>query len=105
MSWVYLFAAGLLEIVWAISLKRTEGFTKLGPSLFTLAAMGVSFYLLGRAVRELPIGTAYAVWTGIGAVGTALYGILFAGEPAHWLRIACLILIIGGTLGLKFLHS
>lgn len=104
MSWIYLTVAGLLEVVWAVSMKRTEGFTKLGPSLFTLAFMAVSFYLLGRAVKELPIGTAYAVWTGIGAAGTALYGVFVAGEPAGFLRIACILLILGGTLGLKLTH-
>jgi len=104
MSWIYLTLAGLLEVVWAVSLKRTEGFTKLGPSLFTLFFMGISFYLLGRALKELPIGTAYAIWTGIGAAGTAIFGILFAAEPAGFLRIACLLLIITGTIGLKLTH-
>jgi quaternary ammonium compound-resistance protein SugE len=100
-SWIYLLAAGLLEIVWASCLKSTAGFTRLYPSLLTLAALIASFFLLGRAAQVLPMGTAYAVWTGIGAVGTALVGLSLAGEPATPLRLLCLFLIVAGTLGLK----
>lgn len=101
-AWLYLLLAGLTEIAWASLLKRTEGFTRLGPSLLTAAIMALSFYLLSRALRDLPMGTAYAVWTGIGAAGTALVGIAFAGEPANALRVGCILLILLGTVGLKF---
>ncbi|HKY05388.1 MAG TPA: quaternary ammonium compound efflux SMR transporter SugE [Blastocatellia bacterium] len=101
MAWVYLFFAGVFEIVWAVGLKYTEGFTKLWPSVLTLAAMIVSFALLGTALKSLPIGTAYAVWTGIGAVGTATLGIILFGEPRDALRLLCIALIVAGILGLK----
>jgi quaternary ammonium compound-resistance protein SugE len=101
MAWLQLTLAGLLEVVWALGIKRTEGFTRLWPSVYTLAAMGVSFYLLARAVRTLPIGTAYAVWVGIGAVGTALFGLLFLGEPRTLLRISSIVLIVAGVVGLR----
>ena len=101
MAWAYLVVAGLFEIVWALGMKRTEGFTKLGPTLWTLAAMGVSFALLGFAVRSIPVGTAYAVWTSIGAAGTAVLGILLYKEPATAARVACIALIVAGTIGLK----
>lgn len=101
MSWLLLVLAGLLEVVWAIGLKYTEGFTKLWPSVLTLSAMGVSFYLLSLAMRTIPLGTAYAVWVGIGAVGAALSGMLLFKEPATILRIASLVLVIGGIVGLK----
>jgi quaternary ammonium compound-resistance protein SugE len=101
MAWVVLFAAGLLEIGWAIGLKYTEGFTRLVPSVLTLAAMVGSIILLGVALKTLPIGTAYAVWTGIGAVGTALLGIALFGEPATVLRLASIGLIVAGIVGLK----
>jgi len=101
-AWIYLIAAGLTEIAWASLLKRTEGFTRLAPSLLTAAMMALSFFLLSRALRDLPMGTAYAIWTGIGAAGTAIVGILYAGEPAGALRLACLALIVLGTVGLKF---
>jgi quaternary ammonium compound-resistance protein SugE len=100
-AWFWLIVAGLLEIVWAVTLKRTEGFTRLGPSLFTLAAMIASFYLLSRSMRTLPTGTAYAVWVGIGAAGTALIGFLFLGEPKTALRLVSLALIVLGVLGLR----
>ncbi len=103
MSWVYLFAAGLLEIAWAVGLKYTQGFTKLGPSVFTLAAMAASVGLLGLALRHLPLGTAYAVWTGIGTVGTAIAGMIMLGEPAGAMRLGCIGLIVAGILGLKLL--
>ena len=101
-AWVLLFIAGLLETGWAVGLKYSEGFTKLWPSLFTAAAMAASFYLLAVAVRTLPLGTAYAVWTGIGAVGAVLWGILFLNEPATIVRMVCILLIVSGILGLRF---
>jgi quaternary ammonium compound-resistance protein SugE len=102
MAWWLLLLAGLFEIAWAMGLKYTEGFTRLGPSLGTLAAMGVSIGLLGLAMRTLPVGTAYAIWTGIGAVGTVALGMWLFGEPATWLRLACVGLILAGIVGLKF---
>ena len=101
MAWIYLVIAGLLEVVWALLLKKTEGFTRLGPSVLTLAAMGVSFYLLSVALKTLPTGTGYAVWVGIGAVGTAIFGLLFLGEPANALRIGSIALIVLGVIGLR----
>ena len=101
MAWLVLFVAGLLEIGWAIGLKYTEGFTRLVPSVLTLAAMAGSIVLLGLALKTLPIGTAYAVWTGIGAVGTAVLGIVYFAEPANVGRLVCIGLIVGGVAGLK----
>lgn len=101
MAWLYLLAAGVLEIAWAVGLKSTQGFTRLWPSLGTIAAIGASMGLLAIAVRTIPLGTGYAVWTGIGAVGTALIGILYFGEPASPARLLCLGLIVTGILGLK----
>lgn len=103
MSWLYLLIAAALEIVWATGLKSTEGFTRLWPSLGVGAAMVASLVLLAFAARGLPIGTAYAVWTGIGAAGTALLGIVLFHESASPLRLGCLALIIVGVAGLKFL--
>jgi quaternary ammonium compound-resistance protein SugE len=100
-AWVFLLVAGLLEIGWAIGLKYTEGFTRLAPSVLTLACMAASMALLGLALKNLPVGTAYAVWTGIGTVGTAILGIYLFGEPATALRLACIGLIVAGILGLK----
>jgi quaternary ammonium compound-resistance protein SugE len=101
MAWFTLFVAGLMEIAWAIGLKYTEGFTRLVPSVLTLAAMAASMALLGLALKTLPIGTAYAVWTGIGAVGTAFLGIWLFGEPATAMRLLCIGLIVSGIVGLK----
>ena len=101
MAWTILFVAGLMEIGWAIGLKYTEGFSRLVPSALTLGCMLASIVLLGLAVKTLPIGTAYAVWTGIGAVGTAILGIILFGDPATGLRLACIGLIVGGIVGLK----
>jgi Membrane transporters of cations and cationic drugs len=101
MSWIILVIAGLLEVVWAIGLKYTHGFTRLMPSLITVTAMIVSIALLSWAMRTLPVGTAYAVWTGIGAVGAAITGILLLGESASLARIASLALIVAGIIGLK----
>jgi quaternary ammonium compound-resistance protein SugE len=103
MAWLMLFIAGLLEVCWAIGLKYTEGFTKPWPTALTLLAMVVSMGLLGLAVRTLPIGTAYAVWTGIGAAGTVIVGILLLGEPASLPRLGCVLLIGAGIVGLKLL--
>ena len=101
MAWIYLTIAGLFEISWAIGLKYTEGFTRLLPSLWTLASMLLSIVLLGLALKTLPVGTAYAVWTGIGAVGTAILGIYLFNEPATALRLMCIGLILSGIVGLK----
>lgn len=101
MSWIILFIAGLLEVVWAIGLKYTHGFTRLTPSVITVTAMIVSIVLLSWPMRSLPVGTAYAVWTGIGAVGAAITGILLLGESASLARIASLALIVAGIIGLK----
>ena len=101
MAWVYLIAAGLLEIIWAIGLKYTEGFTRLGPTAITVGAMVASVVLLGSALRDLPVGTGYAIWTGIGTVGTAVLGIMLFHEPATALRLASIGLIIAGIVGLK----
>lgn len=101
MVWLSLFAAGLFEIVWAIGLKYTEGFTRLWPTVGTLAAMVLSIALLGYALKTLPVGTAYAIWTGIGAVGTAIAGMVFLGESVAPARIACIALIGAGIVGLK----
>lgn len=101
MAWALLVAAGILEIGWAIGLKYTEGFTRLWPSIWTIAAMVVSLYLLSLAARTLPIGTAYAVWVGIGAAGAMILGIALLGEPRSVARIACVGLILAGVIGLK----
>lgn len=101
MAWFMLFVAGLLEIGWAIGLKYTDGFTRLVPTVLTLASMAASVGLLGLSLKTLPIGTAYAVWTGIGAVGTAILGIILLGDPATLARIACIGLIVAGIMGLK----
>ena len=101
MPWFLLFLAGLLEVGWAVGLKYTEGFTRLGPSLLTVLAMAGSLGLLGLALRSLPLGTAYAVWTGIGSIGTVLFGLAFLGESSDPLRLACIGLILAGIVGLK----
>lgn len=105
MAWLILLAAGLLEVVWAIGLKYTHGFSRLMPTVVTVIAMIASMGLLGLAVRSLPIGTAYAVWTGIGTVGTVLVGILVFGESASLLRLLCVSLIVIGIIGLKALTT
>ena len=101
-AWITLFFAGLLETGWALGLKYTEGFTKVVPSVATLVLMGGSIYLLSRSLSGLPLGTAYAVWTGIGAVGTVIAGIAFFGESRSILRLLCIFLIVAGIVGLKF---
>ena len=105
MPWIYLIIAGLLEVGWAIGLKYTEGFSRLLPTLATVAAMIASFGLLSVALKTIPIGTGYAVWTGIGAAGTAVIGMAFFGESREVLRIICILLIIAGVVGLKFAHK
>ena len=105
MAWFYLLLAGLFEIIWAVGLKYTQGFTKLYPTIITLAAMPVSFLLLSQSLKTLPIGTAYAIWTGIGAVGTVIYGLFFLGEPATFMRLVCIGLIIVAIIGLKLTHT
>lgn len=101
MSWLILVVAGILEIGWAVGLKYTEGFSRLWPTVWTVAAMIASIGLLGLAAKDLPIGTAYAVWTGIGAVGTVVLGIFLFGEPATAVRLLCVSLILAGIVGLK----
>jgi quaternary ammonium compound-resistance protein SugE len=101
LSWVYLIAAGLLEIAWASTLKQTEGFTRLGPSVITAVLYMASLYLLSLGLRDLPASSGYAVWVGIGAVGTALVGVLFLGEPRSALRLVSIALIVLGVIGLR----
>jgi len=102
MAWIILFIAGLFEVAWAIGLKYSDGFTKLWPSIFTIVTMVTSMGLLSFSVKSLPVGTAYAVWTGIGAVGTAILGIILFNESKEFLRIFFIVLIIAGIAGLKF---
>lgn len=104
-SWVLLLVAGLLEVVWAIGLKYTDGFSRLLPSIITIAAMIASVWLLALALKGIPVGTGYAVWTGIGATGTAMLGIMLFGEPASAARIACIGLIVAGIFGLKLVSG
>jgi quaternary ammonium compound-resistance protein SugE len=102
MAWIYLIIAGVFEIVWAVGIKYTNGFTRLYPTIITVIGMVISFYFLSLAIKQLPMGTAYAVWTGIGAVGTVLLGILLFQEPHNFLRILFLGMIVFGIIGLKF---
>ncbi len=101
MPWFILFIAGLFEVAWAVGIKYTEGWTRLWPVVFTIGAMVASFYFLSVALKNIPMGTAYAVWTGIGTLGTVVYGIIFFKEPTDILRIVCILLIICGIAGLK----
>ena len=101
MNWIILILAGLLEIVWAIGLKYTEGFTRLWPTVGTVLAMVISLGLLGIAMKSLPVGTAYAIWVGVGAIGTAILGIVLLGEPVNAGRLLSLALILAGIIGLK----
>jgi len=101
MAWLLLMVAGILEVGWAIGLKYTQGFTRLWPSVWTIVAMAISMGLLGIATKSLPIGTAYSVWVGVGAVGTVLFGVLFFGEPASAARMLSVALIVVGIIGLK----
>lgn len=104
-AWVLLLLAGLLEVIWVLAMKASDGFTRHRYTVITLAAAGVSFWLLGVALKVLPVGTAYAVWTGLGAVGAALLGIVLFNEPAGAARLACVALIVIGIFGLKLLSS
>ncbi|MBN8705405.1 MAG: quaternary ammonium compound efflux SMR transporter SugE [Bacteroidetes bacterium] len=101
-GWLFLIIAGILEISWAIGLKYSEGLTKLKPTIFTVIAMILSFVFLAKAVEKMPVGTAYAIWTGIGAVGTAILGMILFKEPATAIRMVCMLLIVAGIVGLKF---
>ncbi|HYG78400.1 MAG TPA: quaternary ammonium compound efflux SMR transporter SugE [Planctomycetota bacterium] len=101
MPWIYLIIAGLFEVAWAIGLKYTESWTRLWPSVLTVLGMAASFYFLAAAIKTIPIGTGYAVWTGIGAVGTAILGMALFGEAASAARLACIGLIVAGIIGLK----
>ncbi|MFN6964579.1 MAG: quaternary ammonium compound efflux SMR transporter SugE [Pyrinomonadaceae bacterium] len=101
MNWLFLFIAGIFEIAWAIGLKYTDGWSRLWPSVATVVLMIASFYFLSLAVRTLPLGTAYAVWTGIGTVGAALLGMLLFDEPRDIIRVVCILLIVAGIVGLK----
>jgi quaternary ammonium compound-resistance protein SugE len=105
MGWIYLLLAGLFEIGWAVGLKESHGFTRFWPAVATVACLAVSLGFLGLALRGLPLGSAYAVWTGIGTMGTAVLGMLVYGEPATALRLGCLVLIAAGIAGLKLLSS
>ncbi|HQY06210.1 MAG TPA: quaternary ammonium compound efflux SMR transporter SugE [Lacunisphaera sp.] len=101
MPWLWLIIAGILEVAWAVGLKYADGFTKTWPSVITVLLMLASFWCLAQAVRGLPLGTSYAIWTGIGAVGTAILGMILFKEPATVARLACMALIVGGIVGLK----
>lgn len=105
MAWTYLVVAGLFECGWAVGLKYTEGFTKLTPSLLVVTAMGISLWLLSVSMKTIPIGTAYAVWTGIGAVGVTIMGMFLFGESRDVMRIVCLLLIVSGIFGLRLFPS
>lgn len=105
MAWFFLSIAGVFEVVWAVSLKYSDGFTRAWPSLITIGAMVVSFFFLAQALRTIPVGTGYAVWTGIGAVGTAILGIVLFAEPVTLLRLGCIVLIVSGILGLKLVSG
>lgn len=105
MAWVYLTVAGLFECAWAIGLKYTDGFSKLVPSVLTVLSMAISFLLLSLAMKNVPVGTAYAVWTGIGAVGVAIMGMVLFGESRNIMRIICLLLIVSGIVKLKLVSS
>lgn len=102
MAWLYLIIAGLLEVQWAVTMKYTEGFSKLWPSVFCVLGMAASVYFLALAQKTLPLGTSYAIWTGIGAVGAAVCGMILFNEPRDVARILCILLIVAGILGLKF---
>lgn len=103
MPWFILFIAGMFEIIWAVGLKYTEGWTRFWPVIITILAMIASFYFLSIALKQIPMGTAYAVWTGIGTIGTVVFGIFFLKEPADFLRILCIALIVIGIVGLRVL--
>lgn len=101
MAWVYLLIAGLLEVVWAVGMKYADGWTKLYPSIFTIVSMIIGFYFLSLAVKSLPLGTAYAIWTGIGTIGTVIYSVIYFKEPMDLVKAICILLIVSGIVGLK----
>jgi quaternary ammonium compound-resistance protein SugE len=105
MAWIYLLIAGILEVVWAVGMKYSEGWTKLYPSIFTIVSMIIGFYFLSLSVKTLPLGTAYAVWTGIGTVGTVIFSLIFFKEPMDLIKIVCILLIVTGIVGLKLFHK
>ena len=105
MAWIYLLIAGILEVVWAVAMKYSEGWTRLYPSIFTIVSMVIGFYFLSLSVKTLPLGTAYAVWTGIGTIGTVIFGIIFFKEPVDLIKILCILLIVTGIVGLKLFHK
>lgn len=105
MAWFILILAGLMEVGWAVGMKYTQGFTRLWPSVATLVCIGISLFLLSVSLKTIPMGTAYAVWTGIGAVGTAVLGMILFHEPVAVARLVCLTMIVAGTIGLKFCHG
>ena len=105
MPWIYLLIAGVLEVVWAVGMKYSEGWTKLYPSVFTIVSMIIGFYFLSLAVKSLPLGTAYAVWTGIGTVGTVIFGLIFFKEPIDLIKSICILLIVIGIVGLRLFHK
>ncbi len=105
MEWIYLLIAGIFEVVWAIGLKYSQGFTKITYSLITVSGMIASFYFLALAMRNIPLGTAYAIWTGIGTIGAVIFGVLILKEPASFMRIFCILLIVSGIIGLKLTSS
>jgi len=105
MAWIYLLCAGVLEIVWAFSMKQSEGFSRLGPSIITITAMISSFWLLALAMRSLPLGTAYTIWTGIGAVGAFIVGVVFLGEHLNAMRVGAAVLIVSGLVLMKISSS
>ena len=105
MAWIYLLIAGILEIVWAVGMKYSEGWTKLYPSIFTVVSMIIGLYFLSLAVKTLPLGTAYAVWTGIGTIGTVIFSMIFFKEPMDLIKVVCILLIVTGIVGLKLFHK
>lgn len=105
MEWIYLLVAGLFEISWAIGMKYTHGFSQVVPSILTVVGMIASFYFLALALKQLPLGTAYAIWTGIGTIGTVILGILLFKEPVSVMRIVCILLIVSGITGLKLISN
>ena len=105
MAWIYLLIAGVLEVVWAVAMKYSEGWTKLYPSIFTIVSMAIGFYFLSVSVKTLPLGTAYAVWTGIVTIGTAVFGIIFFKEPFDVIKAVCILLIVIGIVGLRVFHK
>ena len=105
MAWIYLLVAGIIEVVWAVGMKYSEGWTKLYPSIITIVTMIIGLYFLSLAVKSLPLGTAYAVWTGIGTIGTVIFGLIFFKEPIDLIKAVCILLIVTGIVGLRLFHK